>query len=148
MVTTVEKRIIQGEFDVCIGKSEPYKATFFGYLMFTGDIKTDGGTTTHEDGTIEGELVDDFGASEISGKLKGEELTFNKRYVDSQDNTVFNFTRGGYNHEQSTFLGKYSGKNRGKGNAKCLLSNEDQKNSFALDLTERSISLAKKLMGK
>jgi hypothetical protein len=147
MAQTIEKRIIQGEFDVSDG-IKVYKAIFLGYVKFTGNVDRSEPDTIYEDGVIEGDVVDEYGIANIRGTIKGMDLNFTKKYVDRKDEIAVVYTKGGYNSEYSVYIGTWTSKGEkiAEGNTKCLITNEDQKGSFALDLTERAIKLAKKLM--
>ncbi len=63
---------------------------------------------------VDGQLVDCYGASDISGKMTEEELVFVKQYADRLDTIRHSFTK-----QNGIWVGQYEGAATGLGQSKC-----------------------------
>ena len=67
------------------------------------------------DGLIDGQLIDSYGASQIGGRMTDDSLKFGKKYTDRDNIIHYKFKKQG-----DFWIGEYDGIFSDSGEAKCL----------------------------
>ena len=105
--------------------SDVYSIT--GFFRDWHGLSPFGGFFVLNENKLEGSLIDNWGSSNIAGKLDLDSLNFGKIYHSRNDLIEYSFTK----HETGIWIGHYQGNATGRGQASCRI-NPDWRN---LDVT-------------